>query len=277
MTGPSSHQPVQVLLVDDSAANRLIIGRHLTSSGLEVDEADGGAEALRRIAITDYDLLVLDWHMPDVDGLAITAHVRDREREPTRHTPIVCVTASTTMSDRRRCFAAGVDGFVAKPVTRAELMNAVSAVLGGSEFTSAPAAERGRTWAVENNLVTDPEVLTTLVDQLGTATVVGVVEAFLRDLGPRSQSLIQAMASAKDDEHAAEETHHQAHSLRSPCFMLGATRLARLCQEVESEGATTSTDPLVFQTCVYETKQQLERWVRSINHATPEPKELSKQ
>ncbi len=222
----------RALVVDDAAVNRLVIGHQLETMGFEVDEAAGGIEGVELATDGRYQLIVIDWHMPEVDGLEATRRIRDHERSGGRHTPMIAMTASAMPGDRERCLAAGVDGFLAKPATRSELAEAVSAVstaLAHELSTDVNAAVVHRDQRDEDRQPgIDREALGALVAELGDATVATVVDTYLRDLEARGAAISAAAAAGRTDV-----ARREAHTLKSPSRMLGAVELGRLCHRIE--------------------------------------------
>lgn len=109
-----------VLVADDNQANRLLIQRMLQKMGCQVILAENGGEALRRLQDGPIDLVLMDCSMPVMDGFAATRAAR-ASGGPWSKVPILALTANAQPEDRERCFAAGMDGFLAKPVRLAEL------------------------------------------------------------------------------------------------------------------------------------------------------------
>jgi CheY-like chemotaxis protein len=112
-----------VLLVEDDAVNRMIAARLLESIGCAVDTAEHGAEAIRMTAAVRYDLVFMDCRMPVCDGFEATMAIR--RRDGAAMAPVVALTANSTLEDRGRCLAAGMVGFLSKPVRKHELAAAV--------------------------------------------------------------------------------------------------------------------------------------------------------
>jgi len=129
--------PRRILLVEDDADNRLTALHLLKAAGLTADVATNGREALEALAGAEYDLVLMDVQMPELDGLAATAALRAREGAA-RHTPVVAVTAAALAGDRERCLAAGVDDYIAKPIQMAALHLLLAKWLGP------PVARKGR-------------------------------------------------------------------------------------------------------------------------------------
>jgi CheY-like chemotaxis protein len=116
----------KLLIVDDSSENRLLLKVFLKNHPLQVDEAVDGAEAVERATATRYTLVLMDVHMPVMDGLEATRRIRALERtRGLTPTPILALTADDTEQDRQRSLDAGCDGHLVKPVSRATLQGAV--------------------------------------------------------------------------------------------------------------------------------------------------------
>jgi two-component system sensor histidine kinase/response regulator len=111
----------RILLVEDNAVNQRLAVRMLQKRGHEVDVAANGIEALARLHAVEYDLILMDCQMPEMDGFETTKRIRDAETASGRHIPIVAMTANAIAGDRDRCLAVGMDEYLAKPV-RAETL-----------------------------------------------------------------------------------------------------------------------------------------------------------
>ncbi|GGO71415.1 hypothetical protein GCM10012276_12330 [Nocardioides deserti] len=109
-----------LLVVEDSEINQLVAVGILASRGYTADVAEDGAEALTMLAERAYDAVLMDCHMPVLDGYDATAELRRREADG-RRTPVIAMTAGVGAADRDRCLAAGMDDFVPKPVHPDEL------------------------------------------------------------------------------------------------------------------------------------------------------------
>jgi len=117
---------LRVLVVEDNVVNQKVAQRLLLDLGCRVDVASTGREALDLATLAPYDLVFMDVQMPELDGLQATGEIRRREAESGgRHVPIVAMTAHALPKDRERCLAAGMDGYMSKPVQRRELLRAL--------------------------------------------------------------------------------------------------------------------------------------------------------
>jgi CheY-like chemotaxis protein len=108
------HRGRRVLVVDDEPINRELAMALLEEAGLRVDLAGDGLEAVDRVARNPYDLVFMDMQMPGLDGLEATSRIRKSAVGSTL--PIIAMTANAFVEDRTRCFAAGMDDFITKPI-----------------------------------------------------------------------------------------------------------------------------------------------------------------
>lgn len=103
-----------ILYVEDNPENRLLIRRVLNAEGYNVNEAANATQALRVLDEQVPDLILMDINMPDIDGYALTAHLKAQSN--LRQIPIIAMTANALKGDRERSLAAGCDGYIEKPI-----------------------------------------------------------------------------------------------------------------------------------------------------------------
>lgn len=118
-----------ILLAEDNAVNQKLAVRLLTKHGFAVTVANNGREALDALAHATFDLVLMDVQMPEMDGLETVRQIRLREQGQPQHLPVIAMTAHAMQGDRDLCLAAGMDGYVSKPVNVDELFRAIAAVL----------------------------------------------------------------------------------------------------------------------------------------------------
>jgi PAS domain S-box-containing protein len=118
----------RILVADDSAVNQKVAIRQLEKLGYAADAVANGAEALEALERIAYHAVLMDCHMPEMDGFAATAEIRRRESGTRRHTPVIALTASATERDRQRCLDAGMDDYVTKPTREPNLAAALQRV-----------------------------------------------------------------------------------------------------------------------------------------------------
>lgn len=225
-----------VLVVEDNAVNRMLAGRQLARLGYRSTMAANAEEALQVWADQRPDVVLMDWQMPEVDGLETTARIRSMEHaEGSGRVPIIAVTASAMPGDRERCLAVGMDDFLAKPVGLDEL-DAVLARWGPP--TMPPAGHR------------DPQAgpsaveaaLDSLVADLGdVAAVAEIARIFLDHLPGQIAAIV--------DSPDPSERSSVSHRLKSSSGTLGLADLARACAEVEADpvGADRNRLPILAE------------------------------
>jgi signal transduction histidine kinase/DNA-binding response OmpR family regulator len=135
-------RPERILLVEDNAVNARLALRQLAKLGFDAVAVANGRIALDVLQSQHWDLVLMDCQMPVMDGFEATAFIRAEERGASTRLPIVAMTANARAGDRDECLAAGMDDYLAKPVTMATLAGVIERWLGGA---GAPAPEPGST------------------------------------------------------------------------------------------------------------------------------------
>ena len=121
---------LRVLLAEDNAVNRQLAQRLLEKRGFAVSIAVDGKEAIAAMQSAEFDVVLMDIQMPEMDGFEATAEIHKREKPSARRTPIIALTAHALKEDRERCLSAGMDAYVTKPIRPAELFRVIQDVLG---------------------------------------------------------------------------------------------------------------------------------------------------
>jgi two-component system sensor histidine kinase/response regulator len=126
-----SHQSLNILVAEDNPVNRLLALKLLQKQGHVVTSVNNGREALElweKNQSRQFDIILMDVQMPEMDGLQATSGIREKEVAAGTHIPIIAVTAHAMKGDRERCLAAGMDGYITKPINPAELAEKIQAV-----------------------------------------------------------------------------------------------------------------------------------------------------
>ena len=124
-----SMRSLAVLVAEDNPVNRTLMTRFLESEGHRPTLVTNGKDALAAVLAHEFDVVLMDIQMPEMDGFEAATAIRAREREHGGHLPLVAVTAHAIKGDRERCLEAGYDGYVTKPVSFPELLRTLAAVL----------------------------------------------------------------------------------------------------------------------------------------------------
>jgi len=125
-----SGEPLRILLAEDNIVNQKVVLRLLEREGHRVVIAGNGREALAALEREVFHLVLMDVQMPELDGFETATAIRARERYTGTRLPILAMTAHAMSGDRERCLAAGMDGYIAKPVHKAELLEAIGRLTG---------------------------------------------------------------------------------------------------------------------------------------------------
>jgi PAS domain S-box-containing protein len=133
-SGDSSPMPKQycILLAEDNAINQRVAQQTLKKMGHEIITAGNGKQALELLAGREFDLILMDVQMPEMDGFEATQAIRAQERQTGAHIPIIAMTAHAMKGDRERCLEAGMDGYVSKPIHSEDVAREMDRVLAGS-------------------------------------------------------------------------------------------------------------------------------------------------
>jgi two-component system, sensor histidine kinase and response regulator len=121
---------LRILLAEDNVVNQTLAVRLLQKRGYVVTVVGDGRAALDALEKQSYDLVLMDVQMPELDGLQATAAIREKERSGARRVPIIAMTAHALKGDQERCIAAGMDGYVSKPIRSADFFTAIERVTG---------------------------------------------------------------------------------------------------------------------------------------------------
>ncbi len=226
--------PWRVLLAEDNPVNEALACAMLERMGVLVTVARNGKEVLEKTSATDFHLILMDLQMPLLDGFQATAALRADTAAARRKVPIVALTANALEGDRARCLAAGMNDYLAKPYTRAQLETVVRRWVDTSRAhedaqNSADTAVAGDSSAAVP--VVDPAVLEGYqeLDPHGAGGLAErLVKAYLETAGSVVESMRQAVA--RTDLGSLREG---AHTLKSSAANVGAMRLSQLAARLE--------------------------------------------
>ena len=213
---------LRVLVAEDNEVNRALAVRLLAKRGHEAVVVATGLEALAAWENGRFDLILMDLQMPQMDGIAATAAIRDRERARATYTPIIALTANAASTDEARCLAAGMDAFISKPVRIAAFYDTIAAVLDRGASTTT-----GETVLSEVPEVFDLASALEAVD--GERELLnGMIAIFMRQT-PRVMQDIDTAITAGD----AGALEIAAHKLKGSIAMFGARAAREAAQRLE--------------------------------------------
>jgi CheY-like chemotaxis protein len=231
----------KILVVEDNVINQQVALGILQIQGYSVTVANTGREALEAHAQGTFDLVLMDCHMPEMDGFEATMEIRKREQAANaKRVPIVALTANAMSHDREECLNSGMDDHLSKPFSMQTMQEMLDrwipqAALAEPEGTQAAAPVPA---AVAE--VLDRQVL----NQLGMLRTNGRPELLARTINlylvesPKLMQRLRQAASAND----AQEIARAAHSLKSSSANVGATVFSRYCADIEACARRADTE-----------------------------------
>ncbi len=221
---------LRILLVEDNPVNQTVGLRMLEKIGHSAELARNGQEALEKIVEQKFDVVLMDVQMPEMDGLTATQHIRASEKKSGGHLPIIAMTARAMRGDRETCLAAGMDGYVSKPISREELQAAIE------EQTSQLGREAPLPAVSANKPVPASKVggwdARKFLERIGNdeSLLREVTDIFLEETPKLLARLHEAVAS-----QAAEMVERTAHSLKGDLAYFGSAA-ADHARELETMG-----------------------------------------
>ena len=222
----------RILLTEDNPTNRQIARTILARTGAQIDTAQDGLEAVASARAVAYDLILMDIHMPNMNGIDATRAIRSLPA-PYGRAPIIALSASAFREDQEDCRAAGMNDFLAKPYRGAPLREIVARHMGLVEPVSAPAnAENGQAAAAQPGYHDQPafefECFAILGIEIGHEDARELMTEFLADARHRLDDMRALLA--RQEMISLKEA---AHALKSSSAMLGLARLAAVSKELE--------------------------------------------
>jgi two-component system, sensor histidine kinase and response regulator len=260
-TTDTDEKIVRVLVADDSDTSRAVTVHALTTMGLDVDAVANGEEAVIACATRRYDLVLMDYHMPKLDGVEAARRIRASERLSGTRTTIIALTASGVEEDLERCRQVGMDGHLFKLMPPHELRDALrswltppSSLGRGETAAAVPAAtpEQNTTDSTDTNggrgNVDAGSIDWSIIDALRAFSTEDdllheILDSFHTNV---NSSLPELERAARAGE--AETTRFIAHRLRGTCGNVGAVRMQFLYARIEElgrAGVTAGTSELI--------------------------------
>jgi signal transduction histidine kinase/DNA-binding response OmpR family regulator len=217
--------PLRLLLAEDNTTNQIVVKAALAKHGVHPDIANNGLEAVQAASAVDYDLILMDMQMPEMDGIEATRAIRALPGSAAK-TPIVALTANTFASDIEACRAAGMNGHIAKPFRPNELIVSIAAALeAGENFVSASSENNDSATAL------DLAVLKRFRETAGDDMLRMLIDTFLTDAAEK----LDRLAALAGNSSSSKEAARLAHSLKSASAMAGAAALSAIAARVEGE------------------------------------------
>jgi len=224
----------RVLVAEDNAINQLVAVRLLESLGYVVETVETGQQAVAALRQRRYALVLMDCHMPELDGFAATTAIRQQEHEAGQghYTPIVALTADALAGDVQKSRSVGMDDHLTKPVTL-ERLAAVVERWSAASAAADPAGARAPATPQDTDAVLDRSVLATLqlLERGQSRLLPHLIRLYLQEAPAHLVALQEAVAQG-DAGRVAE----LAHGLKGSSAQLGATRMHCICAALQEAG-----------------------------------------
>ena len=256
-------RPLRILLAEDNTTNQILSVRIIEKLGHRADVAENGREAVEAMALMPYDIVLMDVHMPEMDGFTASQQIRDLPGKAAS-VPIIALTADVIGGMADRCQAAGMNAYISKPFTPQQLSEALfrwdptRAQDDGPAESIAPA--EAPVSAAEARGALDIKTLVGLQEQLGNDSVIDLVDEF-RDKLPDQVTRIETAGSD------AEALGEGAHKLAGGAVVIGLHELADLCRGIEHQVADGDLDGA--RAAVTELAGVVDRGTKALDHWQP--------
>ncbi|MFZ4806120.1 MAG: ATP-binding protein [Hyphomicrobiaceae bacterium] len=232
-------RPLRILVVDDNASNRLVATKLLAEFEPMTNVACDGSEAVTAASRFRYDVILMDMHMPEMDGLQATRAIRKKGI----NVPVVAFTANAFKEDIDACLASGMSGFVAKPVRKKELVRAIirNVAWTGEQTAGESAADRdtaGQTQSSGDDEI-DLAAFDELAGEIGADGVEQALVAFCED----AEAKIKLLAAGNVDEDRPQIRRY-AHSIKGAAATLGMSGLSSIARSLEGTAHKISASQL---------------------------------
>jgi two-component system, sensor histidine kinase and response regulator len=223
-------QRLKVLVAEDTSFNQKYIRRLLDGWQCQPTIVDNGRMAIEALSEQDFDLVLMDVQMPEIDGLTATTIIREQEKEMNRHVPIIAMTAHAMRGDQERCIDAGMDDYVPKPISAGMLLDAIHRVLPESNSRFAPEAEE------KSSTANEVDELAAYLEAFNNdgSFFKEVAEMFVSDYPPMLQALKKAIAD--EDAASLSRTAHSLKGMARNFQVEGAAEVARRLEQLAEMG-----------------------------------------
>ena len=231
--------PLRVLVAEDNLVNQKVALGYLDEGGHDVTIVGDGRAAVAAVKAGGFDLVLMDMHMPEMDGVTATGHIRDLDGDAAT-IPIIAATAGAMAKDIERCLAAGMNDFVPKPIDPETLVLAMARVLGMADPVSVDDPSTGPTITEALTAAGDPldsSVIESLCEQLG--------EDFARDLlvdyDVAAEKHLANLAKALEEQDP-QALATVAHALKGASGALGLRKVFQLSMNIETAAGNNQVE-----------------------------------
>ncbi|MEE9395983.1 MAG: response regulator [Methylococcales bacterium] len=238
----ATHSSVRILLAEDNLVNQEVAIAMLGNNpNYSIDVAQNGYQSVEAFFENDYELILMDCQMPEMDGFEAARKIREHEQLQgnNRHIPIIALTANIQKGVQDKCRAAGMDDYLSKPFSQVQLQQKLNRWLTQKQYRSRPEATAMNT-EFKSSSILEQEALDK-IRMLQRPNMPSILAKIIHLYLETSPDLMKAVLDATERNDSAS-LHEAAHSLKSSSANLGAIGLANLCKELEEKGKQNTFD-----------------------------------
>lgn len=249
-------QNIRALVVEDHPINQMLAVKWLKKLGLKnIDSALNGFESLTLLRNNQYDFILMDCQMPELDGYETTSLIRDMEKQVNRRTPIIAMTANAMLGEREKCLQAGMDDYLSKPLNYGQFQSSIAQWIGAKPHEDDVCDVHILDASVPVDLTRLNEFTEGDKD-----TESMVITLFLETAYESFDRLKNAQLSGE-----AEEWSKAAHSFKGASGNLGAMALHAICTDAEHKGDVTQEEKDLILNSLYNEFSKVESYLNGLN------------
>ncbi|MBF0496829.1 MAG: response regulator, partial [Deltaproteobacteria bacterium] len=219
-----SRTKLKILLAEDNLINQRLAQAILEGRGHSVSVANNGAEAISELDVFKFDMVLMDVQMPVMDGITATERIREKERLTGGHIPVIAMTAFAMKGDQERCIAAGMDGYITKPIDPNEAIRYIESLAQEPKKVEQTEEPLGPNKVFDRN-----SFMERCVNNMELA--IELITGFCDNYSKYIDDIHDAIDSGNH-----EKLHHSAHFLKGTTSMFSAQRTVELARELELMG-----------------------------------------
>jgi len=241
-----------ILLVEDNQVNQAVSLKMLSISGYTATAVNNGKEAIKAVKDGNFDAVLMDIQMPEVDGFTATSEIRKLDL-PQKDIPIIALTAHALMGDKDKCLNAGMNDYISKPIKGQELINKIDILLDIHNNKQSHTAE------IKNNMIFDYNRLENV--SLGDSVFEKeLLQSYLNDVEQKMERLVD-LASQQELDKVVE----LAHTIKGASYSVGAIKVGDEAYAIELSGKSNDAHNVIdriskLETAISKTKLELKKY-----------------
>ena len=226
---------IKILIAEDNKTNQLVTSRYLKHYGGKFEIANNGIEAVEKVMMNDFDVILMDISMPEWNGFEATAKIRDLADDTKSSIPVIAFTAYASKEDQQKVIESGMNGFIPKPFSREQLAQVILENINPDTLNSLPEIMQELHESEEFDLT----VLDTILEDMDAAAIQNIFKEFCNDVKRYMTNAIEGLETKNPDQ-----LEKASHGLQGVSGMFGATELSKLAGQVNHICLSNNHDSL---------------------------------